>query len=108
MSRAKTKIVARDCMPFYKGKAKADNAIREDTGSILTEFANSIIPVNFLDNDFSQADDESKLAYSPFENKPYPFRDNEEVNYCRVWQAGRYIGSTTTTSMSVVRMEVTQ
>ncbi|MBR1492705.1 MAG: hypothetical protein IJ610_08180 [Bacteroidaceae bacterium] len=95
MSRAKTKIVARDCMPFYKGKAKADNAIREDTGSILTEFANSIIPVNFLDNDFSQADDESKLAYSPFENKPYPFRDNEEVNYCRVWQAGRYIGSTT-------------
>lgn len=39
-------------MPFYKGKAKADNAIREDTGSILTEFANSIIPVNFLDNDF--------------------------------------------------------
>ena len=40
-------------MPFYKGKAKADNAIREDTGSILTEFANSIIPVNFLDNDFS-------------------------------------------------------
>ena len=95
MSRAKTKITAPDCRPFYKGKAKADNAIREDTGSILTEFVNSIIPVSFLDNDFSQADDESKLAYSPFENKPYPFRDNEEVNYCRVWQAGRYIGSTT-------------
>jgi hypothetical protein len=95
MARTKTKIKAQDCMPFYKGKAKADNAIREDTGSILTEFVNSIIPVNFLDNEFSQVDNESKLAYSPFENKPYPFCDNEEVKYCRVWQAGRYIGSTT-------------
>jgi len=96
MARTKTKITAQDCKPFYKGgEVGVKNAIKEDTYAPFTEFINSIIPVNFLDNDYSQADDESKLAYSPFENQPYPFRDNEEVKYCRVWQAGRYVGSTT-------------
>ena len=97
-------ITARDCQPFYKGDNKGlANAIwyKEGTSKIpdevkiLTKFLSSIVPVSIYADDSKYADADSKLAYSPYETQPYPF-EKEDNSFCyqRVWQAGRYIGTT--------------
>lgn len=97
-------ITAHDCQPFYKGYKKGlANAIwyKEGTSKIpdevkiLTKFLSSIVPVSIYADDSKYADADSKLAYSPYETQPYPF-EKEDNSFCyqRVWQAGRYIGTT--------------
>ena len=97
-------ITARDCQPFYKGYKKGlANAIwyKEGTSKIpdevkiLTKFLSSIVPVSIYADDSKYADADSKLAYSPYETQPYPFeKEDDSFSYQRVWQAGRYIGTT--------------
>lgn len=96
MATAK-EITAKDCMPFYKGKT-VKNVISwedKDNSNILTQFVNSIKPISITELSSFPSDEESKLAYSPLENKPFPFKEGDEVKYQQVWQAGRYVGSTT-------------
>ena len=85
-----TRIVADDCMPFYK---EGKNAITEIDNKILKEFVDSIIPIQ-ISNDNTQNDDDSKLAYSPYENPPFIFHNENGKESKWVWQAGRYVGST--------------
>lgn len=84
-------------MPFYKGKKviKEDASIPSSESILLKKFVNSIIPISISVDKHYSPDDESKLAYSPIENKAFPFKEEDVVSYHRVWQAGRYIGSTT-------------
>lgn len=86
-------IKANDCMPFYK----ADHVIGDDNKSkefgLLSKFVSSVVPISIFGNDLKDEDSDSKLAYSPFENKPFPFRTDDSYVYRRVWQAGRYVGA---------------
>lgn len=97
-------IKASDCQPFYKGENKGlANAIWYKDGvskipdevKILTKFLASIVPVSIYADDSKYADADSKLAYSPYETQPYPFKiEDGSFSYQRVWQAGRYVGTT--------------
>ena len=97
-------ITASDCQPFYKGENKGlANAIWYKDGAskipdevkILTKFLASIVPVSIYADDSKYADADSKLAYSPYETQPYPFKiEDGSFSYQRVWQAGRYVGTT--------------
>ena len=97
-------ITASDCQPFYKGENKGlANAIWYKDGvskipdevKILTKFLASIVPVSIYADDSKYADADSKLAYSPYETQPYPFKiEDGSFSYQRVWQAGRYVGTT--------------
>ena len=89
-------ITAKDCLPFYKGKTVKNVISWEDKDNfILTQFVNSIKPISILELSSLPSDEESKLAYSPLENQPFPIKEGDEVKYQQVWQAGRYVGSTT-------------
>lgn len=85
-------------MPFFKnGKEGVENAVPLDdkvNGVIMVNFVESIVPLKIFGDDLSN-DDDGKLAYSPFETRPFTFfkKDEEKVEQ-RVWQSGRYIGST--------------
>ena len=85
-------ITAKDCLPFKNGKG---NAIQDASFKPLTQFVNSIKPISILELSSLPSDEESKLAYSPLENQPFPIKEGDEVKYQQVWQAGRYVGSTT-------------
>lgn len=88
-------LTAQDCKPFYKTKIElAKNAIDEQNkeSNILAQFVDSIAPVSIFGRDLKDEDTDSKLAYSPFENKPYTWNEIETKK--RVWQAGRYVGAT--------------
>ena len=93
------KIVAKDCMPFFIGESEGlEHVIGEDLKSkgfaTLVDFVNSIAPVSIFGEGLKGEDFDGKLAYSPFENKPFPVKtDNGYVNK-KVWQAGRYVGAT--------------
>lgn len=101
-TRSIPKIIAKDCMPFYKnGEANMNSAITEnvDKNKIdndalkLRKFVESIVPVSIFGSDLKDEDIDSKLAYTPFENQPFPFKSGDVISYQRVWQAGRYVGS---------------
>ena len=86
-------------MPFYiNGKVCDNNAIGESDSNLkwgeicLRDLVNSIIPVRIYD-DTALHDDDSKLAYSPIENKPYRWHTNDGEIERRVWLAGRYVGT---------------
>lgn len=82
-------LIAKDCMPFYaKGVELTANAIgmniKADALAKLND-AEFFVPIgNHYNND-----SDSKIAYSPYENRPFTFVDGSSA---RVWQAGRYIG----------------
>ena len=101
-TKAKYVIKAKDCMPFYKnGKDSLDYAILKTDGDkksieadALKKFVDSIVPVDIFKDKSLMDDVDSKLAYSPFESTPFPFRIADDIfEKHRVWQAGRYIGS---------------
>lgn len=86
-------------MPFYiNGKVCDNNAIGESDAKpkweeiCLRDLVNSIIPVRIYD-DTALHDDDSKLAYSPKENKPYRWHTDDGEIERRVWLAGRYVGT---------------
>lgn len=76
-------------MPFYaKGVELLTNAIgvngKADALAKLND-ADFFVPIgNHYNNDL-----DGKIAYSPYENRPFTFVDGSSS---RVWQAGRYIG----------------
>lgn len=82
-------LIAKDCMPFYaKGVELLTNAIgvngKADALAKLND-ADFFVPIgNHYNNDL-----DGKIAYSPYENRPFTFVDGSSS---RVWQAGRYIG----------------
>lgn len=86
---AKKHLIAKDCMPFYlKGVEQAKMALQVNAQSEALALLNDVdycLPVGKQ----RHRNDDSKIAYSPYENKPYTFPDGTSV---RVWQAGRYIG----------------
>lgn len=91
------KLTAQDCMPFFKAKEElAKNAIYEQgkEANILAQFVDSIDPISLFGSELKDEDTDSKLAYSPFENKPYIWNENGDEIKKRVWQAGRYVGAT--------------
>lgn len=82
-------LIAKDCMPFYsKGEEQATNAVS------ISQKADALVKLNDagffipIDNRYNN-DADGKIAYSPFETKPFTFTDGTSA---RVWQAGRYIG----------------
>ena len=92
MARTK-KIVAKDCMPFYtNGMEGRKNAIVGDN-KFLEKFVASVIPMDVFGKELQNDDVDSKLAYNPIENKPYPLKTDEGFEYKQVWQAGRYVGT---------------
>jgi 5-methylcytosine-specific restriction endonuclease McrBC regulatory subunit McrC len=87
------KIVAKDCMPFYiNGREECKNAI-VGGNKCLEQFVASVIPMDVFGNELQNDDVDSKLAYCPIENKPYPLITDEGFEYKQVWQAGRYVGT---------------
>ncbi|MBQ9575914.1 MAG: hypothetical protein IJV11_03455 [Muribaculaceae bacterium] len=95
----KYRLIAKDCMPFYlNGEECAGNAIGESDAKpkweeiCLRNLVKSIIPVRIYD-DAALQDDDSKLAYSPIENKPYHWHSDAGDVEKRVWLAGRYVGT---------------
>ena len=105
MARTKiiTKITANDCMPFFKeGGKELDFAITENNDNnkidkdalALRKFVDSIVRISIFGRDLNDEDADSKLAYSPFENKPCIWNENGIEIKKRVWQAGRYVGAT--------------
>lgn len=92
-------IIAKDCMPFYNnGKERHDCLIGEDRKAkgfeTLALFAESVVPLSLFGNEKKDDDIGNQLAYSPFENKPIAFKTDQGVVYQRVWQAGRFVGTT--------------
>ena len=94
------RIETKDCLPFYiNGKETAENAIWDLNKQInevrlLERFVNSVVPISLFGSDLKDEDADSKLAYSPFENKQYIWNENGNEIKKRVWQAGRYVGTT--------------
>ena len=82
-------FIAKDCMPFYsKEVEQAANAVgfgQKADELVKLNDADFFIPI---DNRYNN-DADSKIAYSPFETRPFTFTDGTSA---RVWQAGRYIG----------------
>ncbi|MBQ6729990.1 MAG: hypothetical protein IJQ83_07660 [Bacteroidales bacterium] len=100
------KIVAKDCMPFFIGESEGlEHVIGEDLKSkgfaTLVDFVNSIAPVSIFGDDLKGEDADSKLAYSPFENKPLPIKTDAGYVNKKVWQAGRYVGATKIGGISI-------
>lgn len=85
------RITAQDCLPFIKGQG---DTIGYTDGSeeakILNQFS-TIVPISIDGKYLKNNDAESKLAYNPFESQPFRKKDG---TFQRVWQAGRYIGTT--------------
>ena len=93
------KIVAKDGMPFYKGVNEGlEFSIGEESPPKfkrpLTSLIDSITPISIFGPGLRDDDADSKIAYSPFENKPFLFKTADGDKYQRVWQAGRYVGAT--------------
>lgn len=101
------RLVAKDNMPFVICKNQNDDlhpCVENTVGfthennnvkkasSILEKMLISIVPIAIDDKHYH--DDDSKLAYSYVENKPFTFKEkgSQITEYKRVWQAGRYIG----------------
>lgn len=81
------KITAKDCSPFYVGKDKEKRIdVDNPNNKILQKFILSVSPINIYGDNSRQYDEDSKLAYSPWES--HPLDDGT-----RAWFAGRYIGT---------------
>ena len=86
-------ISAKDCMPFYfKGNVISERNSSKEVNP-LAEFVSSVVPISVFDKELKDEDAESKLAYSPYENKPFPIKADGGYDLQKVWQAGRYFGS---------------
>ena len=88
------KIIAKDCMPFYKADGVIRDAGKSKEFVLLANFVSSIVPISIFGNDLIEEDVDSKLAYSPFENAPIPIKTDDGYVFQRVWVAGRYVGAT--------------